>query len=193
MTKVDELIAQERANLIGKKKTFSEGFLYDLLTEYINDEEFEAKAVRVVKDENGNEVAEINKSYPVKNFRSLMEQMLLDMGMDAADAAKVHDYKFKKKNMGVMYEFMSEFIHSYLSTGRKLKLWDKEDSNLSLIMVDMDESEKAFEGNEVRKGTYVKYKKHKKIKAKSNCPEWQKTTLTEDQKSVLKQMELIYK
>ena len=69
---------------------------------------------------------------------------------------------------------------------------DEKDAELSLIMEDKEEGEKTYEGNEKRQGSLVKNKKHKKIKAESKCPKWLKESYSEDGKTLLKKVALIY-
>lgn len=186
-----ERIKKDRENLI--KKTWSKSYFVDLLTDYINEPEFESHVIEMQKDDAGKEVAKAVKSYPIKKFRKTLKNILMDFGVDATDAEKiVTDYKFKKKDVETMYDFMTDFIYLYLESGRKLQLFKKEDAALALIMEEKDPYEKDFEGNEKRAASHVKYKKHKKVRAESKCPDWLKTSYSADKKEVLKQVALMY-
>lgn len=190
--KLDEKIAEIRKNLV--KKTWSFEAFVDLLTDYINEPEYESHVVELEAGEDGEKAAAIIKTYPVKKFRKTIKNILMDFGVDEEYASKVEtDYKFKKKDVETMYDFMTDFIYQYLKTGRKLQLLKKEDVVLDLIMEDVKADGKAYKGNDKIKGSYVKHDAYKKVKATSKCPAWLKTSLSEDQKTVLKQMNKIYK
>lgn len=186
-----EKIKQDRENLV--KKTWSKSYFIDLLTDYVNEPELESHIIELKRDENNEEVAKVVKEYPVKKFRKTIKKILIDFGVDEKDAEKVMtDYKFTKKDVETLYEFTSDFIYHYLKSGKKLQVFKKEDAELSLIMEDKEEGEKTYDGNEKRKGSLVKNKKHKKIKAESKCPKWLKESYSEDGKTLLKKVALIY-
>lgn len=191
---VKERIKQEREAL--KKKVFSFSTFVELLAEYINEPDFESHVMKMGKDEKGEAIAEEIKIYPVKHIRKLCKKVLLDFGVAAADAEKVmdKDYKFAKKDVEGLYEFMSDFLYQYLQTGRRLELFNKNDMNVSIIATEMEEKVKKFPKNKFKdEETFIKYKTHKKVTAKSSCPEWEKETLTPDQKSVLKSLRKVLK
>lgn len=170
MSKVEELIKQERENL--KKATFSKTTFVKLMATYINEPEFKS---HVMKINNGEETAEVLDDYPVKKFRKLVRTVLVDFGVDANDAEKIMtEYKFKEKDMEGMYDFMSDFIYQYLKTGRRFKLFDKVDMNASIIAKEVKADAKDYEANERRPFSRVEWNDHKKVKIQSSCPEWEK-------------------
>lgn len=186
--KVEERIKAEREKL--KKKTFSFTAFVELMTDYVNEPEFESHVMKMEDEQTAVEI----KSYPVKHFRKILRSVLLEYGVAEKDADTVMtDYKFKKKDMEGMYEFITDFIYQYLRTGRRLQVFNKRDMNLSIIANDVEEFIKPYPGNEKRKDTTIRYKNHKKVSSKSSCPKWEKETLSEDQKNVLKSIKKIFK
>lgn len=189
MSKVEERIKLERETL--KKKVYSFTALVDLMAIYINEPEFEG---HIMKMEDEDTVAEI-KTYPVKKFRKTLKNILQDFGVAEKDAAKIVDeYKFKKKDVETIYEFVTEFQYQYLQTGRRLELFDKRDMNVSIIAEDVKGGIKHKEANERIPETTTKYDDHKKVSSKSTCPKWKKQKLdNKDNSKVLKAIKSIYK
>lgn len=188
MSKVEERIKAERENL--KKKVFSLTTFTELLTDYINEPEFESHVMKMEDEDTAVEV----KTFPVKHFRKLCRRMLVDFGVAEKDAETVMtDYKFKKKDVEGLYEFMTDFVYQYLRTGRRLQMFNKRDMNLSIIAAEVEGFVKEYPGNDKRKSTTIRYKDHKKVSAKSSCPKWEKETLSDDQKNVLKSIKKIFK
>lgn len=187
MSKVEELIKQERANL--KKATFSKTTFVKLMATYINEPEFKS---HVMKINAGEETAEVLDDYPVKKFRKMIKNVLTDFGVDAADAEKImSEYKFKEKDMENMYDFMSDFIYQYLKTGRKFKIFDKVDMNAAIIAKDVKADAKEYEANEKRAFSRVEWNDYKKVKVQSSCPEWEKTRKNKEGK-VTKAMKKVF-
>ena len=74
MSKVEELIKQERANL--KKATFSKTTFVKLMATYINEPEFKS---HVMKINAGEETAEVLDDYPVKKFRKMIKNVFVNL------------------------------------------------------------------------------------------------------------------
>ena len=171
-----------------QKNMFSKEVYYNILVEYLNDVDFESHTI--VK-KNGKAIK--TKSYPVKKFRKVLYNVLVDFGVDSVDAEVVltDRYKFKKKTVDGMYDFISDFIYQYLQSGRRLNLYQKEDSVASLIL----EDKKGEKGKRRKvKGELtnpVDIKDHKVLKSKSSAPEWDKVVKDANTGEVLKAMELV--
>lgn len=188
MSNAAEYIAQERNNL--KSKNFSREAFNKLLLNYINDPEFESHIMKT----HGDVVYKITTK-PVKQLRTALKQILIDFGVDSKDAEGIiTDYKFKKATVDSLYDFMSDVIYQYLSTGRTLKLYDKEDVSSSISLQEYDEFTKKYRNPRTKEmGLPIKNKKHKKTKVKSATPKWKKETLSEDGKTVVKAMKQVVK
>lgn len=181
MSKMDDMIKQERENL--KSKIFSMDSFTKLLTCYVNDPEFESHTMKK-KGEEAHKLA----THPVKGFRDTIVRVLVDFGVDAKDAEEgMKNYQFRAKDVQSMYDFITDFIYQYLSTGRKLDLFKREDAIASIYLKDEDETvgKHRLAKNPSRK------KKHKKLVADSSCPEWQKETLSDDESVVIKAMKIV--
>lgn len=178
MSKTRDFVKQERENL--KSKVFSMDTFTELLATYINDPEYMALNI---KNQNG--VATEIESYPVKKFRKVIKNVLEDFGVDKKDSeAIMSEYKFKKKDVREMYDFISELIYLYMNTGKKLNLFKKADVKASIEFVDVDEFEKEYPiykknektGKSEKVGvSHIKAEKHKKVKADSSTPDWKKS------------------
>lgn len=178
---------KERKKLV--KKVFSREAFNSLLVDYLNDPEFESHVMKV----SGDEAVKV-KTYPVKKFRKILRNILIDFGVDKNDAeAIMTTYKFRKKDVEEMYDFISDFIYQYLSTGRRLKLFEREDAVASIIFEDMDTVTKTYTIGKDKKKYNRKEKSHKKAKIKSPCPDWQKEELDETGEKVLKAMKIACK
>lgn len=183
MSNFKEYIANERKQL---KKIFSREAYYNILLQYLNDPDFES---HIVVKKNGK--AKKIKNYPVKKFRKILYNVLIDFGVDEKDAEEVMTtYKFKKKTVEGMYDFISDFVYQYLQSGRKLKLYSKEDSVASIALID-----KKGEKNKRRKvkgelTNPVDTKDHKVLKAQSPVPEWDKVVKDANTGEVLKSIEI---
>lgn len=174
--RVNEYIETERKNI--KKKMFSKQSFYELLTVYLNDPEFESHVM--VKD--GDKIKRV-KDYPVKKFRKVLYNVLVDFGVAPEDAEAVKStYKFKEKTVEGMYDFISDFIYQYLNTGRKLKLVEKEDMVANIVAVEKKaekNKERKFQGKLVGK---MNTNAHKILKAESKVPDWEKELVSLDGK-----------
>lgn len=71
---------------------------------------------------------------PCKDFRSMCSSVIQNTTkIPAAEAAAVMEgYSLKKNEADTMVNVSKEFIHAYLSTGRKLPLGGRETSDVSL-------------------------------------------------------------
>jgi hypothetical protein len=182
-------VQAEREGL--KKKVFSWTSLVDLMTVYINEPEFESHVMEMQDEET---VAKV-KTQPVKKFRKVLKNVLMDFGVAEKDAEKVvGEYKFKKKDVGAIYEFVADFQSQYLATGRRLELVNKEDLVASVIVDDFEDEVKTNKATTAIPETTVHYKKHRKLSSKSSCPKWKKDKVEKDNHAkILKTIKTIYK
>lgn len=190
MSRTQELILKERTNL--KKKIFSKIVLNTLLTTYANDQEFESHHMVKVNSKTVKKVS----SKPAKDFRNAFVKVLVEFGADENDAKTfMESYNFGQSSLGTIYDFVVDGMYQYLQTGRPLELFAKEDVICTLSLEDVEAGEKEYETyvdfkdkEKGKKKSTSKWKKHKKIKAKSSCPEWQKDKLKDTMEIVLENM-----
>lgn len=167
--KTDEYIKECRKNL--KKKMFSRDSFNELLVIYLNDSEFKSH----IMEKNGDSVKKVS-TYPVKKFRKILYNILVDFGVDPKDAETVkNDYKFTTKTVDGLYEFITDFLYQYLQTGRKLKLLNKENVEASIYLQDKEAEEHQERKFQKEILGYYDAAKHSILKSESKCPEWKKT------------------
>ena len=164
-----EEVKNELAN--GGKRSFSRELFNELTTAYLNDVE---NTVTIAKTRNG-ELVEEELNVPM-NFRKMVMKILLDFGVDKQEAEKIltNDYQFK--DLSALYEVSSELIMNYAGTGKKFNFIAKPDMQCSLLIDDYDEEVKLTKrpGAPDEEAKEVLYKKHRKAKITSTCPEWLK-------------------
>jgi len=162
-------IREEIAN--GGKRSFSRELFNELTAAYLNDVN---NTTTIAKTKNG-ELVEEELNVPM-NFRKMVMKILLDFGVDKQEAERIltNDYQFK--DVSALYEVASETILNYASTGKKYNFITKPDLQCSLIIDDYDEEVKLTKrpGAEESEAKEVLYKKHRKAKVQSTCPDWLK-------------------
>ena len=162
-------IREEIAN--GGKRSFSRELFNELTAAYLNDVN---NTTTIAKTKNG-ELVEEELNVPM-NFRKMVMKILLDFGVDKQEAERIltNDYQFK--DVSAIYEVASETILNYAGTGKKYNFITKPDLQCSLIIDDYDEEVKLTKrpGAEESEAKEVLYKKHRKAKAQSTCPDWLK-------------------
>ena len=130
--------------------------------------------VTIAKTRNG-ELVEEELNVPA-NFRKMIMKILLDFGVDKQEAEKIltNDYQFK--DLSALYEVSSELILNYAGTGKKFNFIAKPDLQVSLLIDDYEEEVKLTKrpGAPDEEAREVLYKKHRKAKVNSSCPEWLK-------------------
>lgn len=150
-----------------KVRGFSRSDFDALLLSFINTADYEAVDYKL-KDGEKVEV----KKYPVKAFREMFKSVLKDFGVDAAQSeAVLDDYKFKKKDIAGMYDFMTEYLIQYLETTRKLTFPTKESGSFSLKTVHLDEK---LVKNALH-GTTTKMEERDKVTASNVVAPWKKS------------------
>ena len=167
-----EEVKNELAN--GGKRSFSRELFNELTTAYLNDVE---NTVTIAKTRNG-ELVEEELNVPM-NFRKMIMKILLDFGVDKQEAEKIltNDYQFK--DLSALYEVSSELIMNYAGTGKKFNFITKPDMQCSLLIDDYEEEVKLTKrpGAPDEEAKEVLYKKHRKAKITSTCPEWLKNVV----------------
>ena len=172
MKKYNELVNEVREELAnGGKRSFSRELFNDLTLAYMNDVD---NTVTIAKTRNG-ELVEEELNVPA-NFRKMIMKILLDFGVDKQEAEKIltNDYQFK--DLSALYEVSSELILNYAGTGKKFNFIAKPDLQVSLLIDDYEEEVKLTKrpGAPDEEAREVLYKKHRKAKVNSSCPEWLK-------------------
>lgn len=167
-------VAKEREGLV--KKTFSKALFLELMTHYINDPELKSHVMKVEKGE-----AVKVMTQPVKGFRKIVRNVLLDYGVDKQEAESImSSYEFKGKDLEAMYDFMNDFIYYYTQTGRNYKIFDKEDITASIFLKPQKEEIKEYRMKENK----VKLHPHNKLGQKSTCAKWNREEIDKDGKTV---------
>lgn len=120
---------------------------------------------------------------PYEESRSMIGNIIRDTtkitGKEAMELA--NGYEFGKQESTIMVGLAKEFVNTYLTTGRKLPLGGRADSNISIsrkikkekvgsmkkVGVNSDGSDKIVKDNSVTPA-------HGSIKVYSSCPPWLK-------------------
>ena len=172
MKNYNELVNEIREELNnGGKRSFSRELFNELTSAYLNDID---NTTTIAKTRNGELVTE-EINVPL-DFRRMLFKILLDFGVDKQEAERIltNDYQFK--DVSALYEVSSELILNYAGTGKKYNFITKPDLQCSLIIDDYEEEVKLTKrpGAEESEAKEVLYKKHRKAKVQSTCPDWLK-------------------
>lgn len=151
-----------------KKVTFSKTDFDVLAKAYLNDPKYEAVVYSKDKGE--------QKLETVKAVRGSIKRILKDFGVDAQEAEKIMtDYEIK--SVDGVYEMCSELIYKYLEAGKKFTFMSKPNFEASLTLEEVGHSKSTTKGIGDGAQEYVVEKqKHQKLKVKSGCPDWLKTS-----------------
>ena len=176
MKTYNELVNQVKEEIAnGGKRSFSRELFNDLTLAYMND--VEGNKTTIAKTKNG-ELVEDEINVPL-NFRKMLMKILLDFGVDKQEAEVILTNNYQFRDLDALYEVASEVIINYASTGKKFNFITKPDLQVSLIIDDYEEEEKITKrpGAPDEEARKVLYKKHRKAKVTSTCPEWLKDVL----------------
>jgi len=158
----------------GGKRSFSRELFNDLTAAYLNDI---GNTTTIAKTKNG-ELVEEEINVPL-DFRKMVMKILLDFGVDKQEAERIltNDYQFR--DVSAIYEVASETILNYVDTGKKYNFIAKSDLQCSLIIEEYKEEVKMTKrpGADDSEAREVLYKKHRKLKAQSTCPDWLKDVI----------------
>ena len=165
-------VKEELSN--GGKRSFSRELFNDLTAAYLNDI---GNTTTIAKTKNG-ELVEEEINVPL-DFRKMVMKILLDFGVDKQEAERIltNDYQFR--DVSAIYEVASETILNYVDTGKKFNFIAKPDLQCSLLIEDYEEEVKMTKrpGADDSEAREVLYKKHRKLKAQSTCPDWLKDVI----------------
>ena len=175
MKKYNELVNEIKEELAnGGKRSFSREAFNELTMAFLNDVE---NTTTIAKTKNG-ELVEEEINVPL-DFRKMVMKILMDFGVDKQEAERIltNDYQFK--DVSALYEVASETILNYADTGKKFNFIAKPDFQCSLIIDDYEEEVKMTKkpGADDSEAREVLYKKHRKAKVQSTCPDWLKDVL----------------
>jgi hypothetical protein len=175
MKTYNELVNEIREELKqGGKRSFSREAFNELTTAFLNDVN---NTTVVAKTKNG-ELIEEEINVPL-DFRKMIFKILVDFGVDKQESERIltNDYQFK--DLSALYEVASEIIMNYAGTGKKFNFITKPDLQCSLIIDDYEEEVKMTKkpGADDSEAREVLYKKHRKAKVTSTCPDWLKDVL----------------
>ena len=175
MKTYNELVMEVKEELAnGGKRSFSRELFNELTKAYMNDI---GNTTTIAKTKNG-ELVEEELNVPL-NFRKMIMKILLDFGVDRQEAETIltNDYQFK--DLSALYEVSSELILNYAGTGKKFNFITKPDLQCSLLIEDYEEEVKLTKrpGASDDEAHEVLYKKHRKAKVSSTCPDWLKSVV----------------
>lgn len=115
---------------------------------------------------------------PVHGLRLMLQAILLDFGVDKAEAARILEDSYTIKSVNGLYEFTSELIYQYMEAGKKFDFLTKEDFVGGITVDDVEEETRDYTIHSTD-GTTNVYKvtkgKHKVLNKKSKCPQWKKS------------------
>lgn len=177
-----EEFKQQNAMKEGEKKVWSRSKFIDYLVVFLNDEEFKSHKM-IVK--NKDEVEQVWYR-PVKKGKKVLINMLRAAGLTEADAkAFAKSHKLKKKDVSELFDVFSDFLYEYLSTGRKVRLIDKEDMT---AVLEASDDKRVGKIKYPKSKNYVNYKPRKKVKVTNPCAKWNKEEMDEEGTKVVRTM-----
>jgi len=171
-----EEIKKSTVNESGKKKavTFNKASFDDLFKSYLNSPDYDLEEASAdAESETGFKVDAIKS---VQKLRGMFKRVLIDYGVDKAEAESVmNDYQFT--NVDGVYEAVSEVMYQYLAAGKKFNFITKSDFVGSLTVDTVEAGESNY--RDIQKGTDIKiaHKEHKKLNRKSTVPTWLKSRI----------------
>ncbi len=177
MTQFNEVLAEIKGGLSVRKngkvsKTFSRNDFDKLAKAFVNEVGYTTETVSV----RGGDLHR-KEVKPVVGFRSLIQAILLDFGVDKKEAARVMEESYSIKSVNGLYEFVSELIYQYMEAGKKFDFLTKEDFVGGITLDEVEEETREYEMRQAD-GTSKTYKvtkdKHKVLNKKSKCPQWKK-------------------
>lgn len=120
--------------------------------------------------------------YPGQEFRGMISDVISSTTKINKDesSALVDKYDFKRSQAQAMVDISKQFIHSYLDTGRKMKLGGRETSNVSLMKKEFEPGMRKYparigtadDGRSIMRTNEKWVGAYSGIKASSPCPEW---------------------
>lgn len=156
-----------------KAKTFKRDDFETMLKGILNTPDYEA--VQAKKDGEGF----VNEGTPaVKKVRTSIRKVLIDYGVDKAEADSILDtYEFTA--VDGFYELISEVIYKYMEAGKKFNFLTKEDFQGSLLLnnVEAGTTEHRNMQSDTNEKIKVAHKAHKVLVRKSKTPDWLKNRL----------------
>ena len=112
---------------------------------------------------------------PVQLLRSMIQRILIDFGVDKAEAERVMTEAYEITKVDGIYELCSELIYQYMDTGKKFDFITREDFAGSLVLKEVGESVSDHKHPTTHEVTRVKKEKHKVLEKKSKTPQWLKS------------------
>lgn len=170
MTNFQEVLNEIKEASKNTKVTFSRTDFDRLAKAYVNDVDYKAEAYSAAGGKTEIET--------VKLLRGMIKRVLRDFGVDAQEAEKVMSAEYQIKNIDGIYELCSELVYQYVGAGKKFSFITKEDFEGSILLESIGASETTSKGvGENAPEFLVNKKAHKKLKVKSGCPKWLKTSV----------------
>lgn len=123
--------------------------------------------------------------YPGQKFRAMVSDVVASTTRisQAESTALVDKFEFNRNQARTMVDLSKQFIHSYLETGRKLKLGGREESDVSLTKKTYEAGARRYparvgtdpDGHSVMGVKEVWVNEYSGVKASSPCPSWIKS------------------
>lgn len=168
MANFTEVLNEIKEAAKGNKVTFSRTDFERLAKAYVNDVDYKAVSYSP---------AGATEIESVKELRGMIKRILRDFGVDAQEAERIMTSEYQIKNVDGIYELCSELVYQYVAAGKKFSFMSKEDFEGSILLEEIGESEQVTKGVGEDAGEFLVTKKaHKKLKVKSSCPKWLKTS-----------------
>lgn len=169
MANFQEVLNEIKESAKGSKVTFSRTDFDRLAKAYVNDVDYKAATYSAATGEGEIET--------VKLLRGMLKRVLRDFGVDAQEAERVMDAEYQIKNVDGIYELCSELVYQYVAAGKKFSFITKPDFEGSILLEEVGASQTTSKGvGEDAPEFLVDKKAHKKLKVKSGCPKWLKTS-----------------
>lgn len=121
---------------------------------------------------------------PAKDFRSMCSSIISNVAkISSAEATQLMDgYNLKKSEASSMVDISKEFVNTFISTGRKLPLGGRENSDISLSLKKIEESIRLYprkvgvndDGTDRYSKAPTKIPAHDSIRVYAPCPAWMK-------------------
>ena len=172
---IEEALADVRGKVNKKGEVvpnqFNKKKFNKLLLAFANDPDFKYTVEKTV----GGKV-ETEEIMPTKEFRKFCKKLVEKAGVDSHESEFVLTPEFTLDNIDGLYDFFTAAVYEYLNAGNKFDFPRRTDFKGSIILKDVEENSKVRDARNPRDGSYLgKFKttekKHKKLVAKSPCPD----------------------
>lgn len=169
---VNELITDIKTNL--KQKNASQKDEVRVMQAMLNDDSYKV----AIYDKTG----EIGQYCPAEDFKSMTASIISSAAKLSKEEAKAlaASHEVSKQEATSMVNVSKEFVNTYLTTGRKLPLGGREETNFALSLKEVPEKIKPCphkvgvgeSGEDIYETPNKTIPAHLGLKAYSSCPDW---------------------